>query len=575
MRFKTIFLLLTAILISFFLTAASLMAAWQIETVDSIGDVGRYCSLTVDASGNPHISYYDGTNKHLKYAYKDTAGWHIETADADGKAGEYSSIALDANGNPHISYYASYNSSNQYIADLKYAYKDGSGWHTETVDTYGFTGRYTSIAIDSNGYPHISYFLETYPNYYFASILMYAYKDSAGWHTGSVTGGNALNMSSIKLDSNDRAHIIYPIFQDVSYQCSGSGCYGGPPQNYDSMISLNYQYFPGAAIYCGQTAAAGGYGDYLYSIGMSPALSIDSANNLHISALDRYVTCDGYPWWDMFCDEFGCQPRNCMDNISTQETSRLTYTFFQNSGSTVGSNTCSSGTWNTETIETVDTPWYDNYTSIAVDPNGNPHISYFGAYLKHAYKNSAGWNTEIVDNVGYQYAFSSIAIDAAGTIHIAYYDSANMDLKYAYYSESIIPSSTTTTTIDLVTTTTSVIPPSSTTTVPSTVIELISFTAVAKNGKVILNWSTGTEIDTVGFNLYRAQVENGKYMKINSAFIQAQGSVTTGAAYTFTDSTVTNAKTYFYKLEDIDRSDISTLHGPASATPRLIYAIGR
>ena len=36
---------------------------------------------------------------------------------------------------------------------------------------------------------------------------------------------------------------------------------------------------------------------------------------------------------------------------------------------------------------------------------------------------------------------------------------------------------------------------------------------------------------------------------------------------------VKNRKTYYYKLEDIDSSGTSTMHGPVSATPRLVYLI--
>jgi hypothetical protein len=36
---------------------------------------------------------------------------------------------------------------------------------------------------------------------------------------------------------------------------------------------------------------------------------------------------------------------------------------------------------------------------------------------------------------------------------------------------------------------------------------------------------------------------------------------------------VKNRQTYYYKLEDIDLSGTSTLHGPISATPRLILRL--
>ena len=47
------------------------------------------------------------------------------------------------------------------------------------------------------------------------------------------------------------------------------------------------------------------------------------------------------------------------------------------------------------------------------------------------------------------------------------------------------------------------------------VIELASFTATPKISKVILQWSTESEIDNAGFNLYRSESEDGEYVKIN------------------------------------------------------------
>jgi hypothetical protein len=92
---------------------------------------------------------------------------------------------------------------------------------------------------------------------------------------------------------------------------------------------------------------------------------------------------------------------------------------------------------------------------------------------------------------------------------------------------------------------------------------------------VTLVWSTESEIDNAGFNLYRAESENGSYVKINTSLIPAKGSSTQGASYEFIENNVQNRKTYYYKLEDIDLNGTSTMHGPVSATPRLFYRRGK
>ncbi len=108
-----------------------------------------------------------------------------------------------------------------------------------------------------------------------------------------------------------------------------------------------------------------------------------------------------------------------------------------------------------------------------------------------------------------------------------------------------------------------------------TIIELLSFSAEPKAGEIVLSWSTESEIDTAGFNLYRSAQQNGEYIKMNSSLIPAKGSSTQGASYQFIDNNVRNRKTYYYKLEDIDMNGASTMHGPVSATPRWIYGIGK
>jgi hypothetical protein len=99
---------------------------------------------------------------------------------------------------------------------------------------------------------------------------------------------------------------------------------------------------------------------------------------------------------------------------------------------------------------------------------------------------------------------------------------------------------------------------------------LTSFIAEPYNGGVILIWETATEIDNVGFDLYRSESENGEYILLNDDIIIAEGSETEGMLYEFDDEEVEN-KTYYYLLEVIDIYGVSTLYGTVSVTPKMIY----
>ena len=140
---------------------------------------------------------------------------------------------------------------------------------------------------------------------------------------------------------------------------------------------------------------------------------------------------------------------------------------------------------------------------------------------------------------------------------------------------SVLPTTTTTTQPTTTTTqpTTSSVKSTTTTSQVFTVIALASFTGIPGNREVMLVWVTESEIENAGFNIYRAETEDGIYVRLSAALIPAQGTATSGATYTYADRDVVNRRTYFYKLEDIDVNGVATSHGPVSATPLFIYGI--
>jgi len=157
-KLRALSIALTVFLLSAVLTSA-VYAATIATTVDSVGTVGQYTSLRLNSSGFPVISYYDATNKDLKVSVCTdatcSAGNTLTTVDSTGDVGWYTSLALNSSGFPVISY------SDNTNKDLKVSVCTDATCTTNTlttVDSTGDVGQYTSLALNSSGYPVISYY---------------------------------------------------------------------------------------------------------------------------------------------------------------------------------------------------------------------------------------------------------------------------------------------------------------------------------------------------------------------------------------------------------------------------------
>ena len=128
-------------------------------TVDSVGDVGLWTSVTIGVDGLPVVSYADNSSYILKVLHcgdlSCSSGNMITTVDSSASVASYTSIAVGADGLPVISYH------DDTSGDLKVLHCGdllcSSGNISTTVDSAGDVGEWTSIAIGADGLPVISY----------------------------------------------------------------------------------------------------------------------------------------------------------------------------------------------------------------------------------------------------------------------------------------------------------------------------------------------------------------------------------------------------------------------------------
>jgi hypothetical protein len=185
--------------------ATQYFGTWQTSLVNVAGMKPAHGhALAVDSTGKPHIAYSDTGTKKIMYATLNGANWTAEVAadDTGSDIEKFISLAFDAADSPHISFHdSSYSAIN-----LKYAHKTGATWSMSVVDVLpvGITGLYNSIAIDTSGKPHISYY-----NYYNSS-LWYASWNGSTWDKVAVDSGNSAGLyTSLALDALNHPHICY------------------------------------------------------------------------------------------------------------------------------------------------------------------------------------------------------------------------------------------------------------------------------------------------------------------------------------------------------------------------------
>ncbi len=192
---------------------------WSIKTLDSTGHTGAYTSLQVNSQGYASVAYRDLSNPYLKLASFNGTSWNLQVVNENTYA-QSISLALDSQGYAKISSW----DTGPYNTD--YTAFNGTGWSTTTLLAHDALAG-TSIALNADGYARISY-LE-------GPTLTYASFNGTNWNKQYLTQGiEYIDYVSLALDSQGYGHISY---YDTGRQRLGYAFFNGT--GWDTQIVDN------------------------------------------------------------------------------------------------------------------------------------------------------------------------------------------------------------------------------------------------------------------------------------------------------------------------------------------------
>ncbi|MGB9592342.1 MAG: hypothetical protein ACPL1K_07480, partial [Candidatus Kryptoniota bacterium] len=176
---------------------------WTFTKVDETGDVGQNPSLGL-LNDKPLISYYDATNGALKLASYDGSLWSVETvAHQSSSTGHYSSLKVTSSG-----IYISYDDASSGLWMAYSPIGTPHTWDLTNVDSTAAAGQFSSIGVDSSGFPHIAYYDPSSHSLKVAS----ASSSSTPFGFTSVqidSGDDVGKYCSLAIDSINKIHVSY------------------------------------------------------------------------------------------------------------------------------------------------------------------------------------------------------------------------------------------------------------------------------------------------------------------------------------------------------------------------------
>lgn len=375
----------------------------SVETVDEGSTQGYSSSLAIDEDGNPHISF-KADSQILKYAYFDGDEWVTQNVVEGSSYINQTSIALDSEGNPCIAFQrGAYPDSSVMFTSF-----NGSIWETVSVDQgYSGTGNTLSLAFDNNGDPGIAY---AYYDQEDPSVLRFAKRENGSWSRDTVNSDDHSysNKCTLAFSSTGVPFIGYGYFTDT---------YGDTCNMYYSWLDENTAQWQMELVDDPMTKTA-----YQTS-----TMALDTNDNPHFvySANDddslRYAFKNGESFSFLTVENADRIGHYSSLVIDDENVPHLAYCAFSGE-SDLKYGVLQGNSWVTSVADSQGD--VGTFPSIALDPSGNPCVSYLEADdydLQYACKNEEKWDVQTVPIEGKRRgSFPEIALDSKGEPSLVY-----------------------------------------------------------------------------------------------------------------------------------------------------------
>jgi len=404
---------------------------WAVQTVDGSTGVGLYASMAIDPQDEIHITYLDTRSARVKYAVGHEQIWSIETIGPASARPRTTSLILDAHGMPHVAWIgpdgimfarrdeawsvscvAQVDAHDVSLAldsqgrphvsyvvvgtGLHHAWRDAN-WHTESVDSAIWDAvrhvQHSAIAVGPEDCVMIAYCVDD-------EYVKLAQQSAAGWTISTVYAepySFIVHHPTLVLDDLGYPHIGYGSGSEIQLA------------HWDGQAWTHDPTFWAGNTYYGVSIAASADGEW-YALGSTP-------------------TAEMYVWkgtveWKYYPVDYTTTAVGAVPSIAQGPDGRLHAAYLNKNGSRLHQASQVEDGWQ---VQEIDRPWWNWYdwsntnTSIAVASDGSLRICYGWSGLKYAQQTDDGWVTEwLNEDDSWMIGHTSMKLDGNDMPHLSY-----------------------------------------------------------------------------------------------------------------------------------------------------------